>query len=104
VTVDDLEVRERAERPEKGLLPRGLIGIARTGADPSGEVLDPGNLVPREEQLAQLPDIKPPERRPLDGAIVQVEAIDIHIGLHASAGKKQRPAFRHGLAPSSRRN
>ena len=54
------------------------------------KVLDTGDLVLWKEKLAKLPDIKPLERRPLDRAVIQVEAIDVHIGLHVGAGGKSR--------------
>ena len=52
-----------------------------------------------ERQLAY---IQPLVRRPFDGAVEEVEAVNVHVGSHSGL-EKQRPALRHGLAPGPRR-
>ena len=51
-----------------------------TRVEPGREVADPVDGVFREERLGQLPQVEPPERGVLQGAVVEIEAVDVNVG------------------------
>ena len=79
------------------MLPNGLVGIAGTGRDIGGKVIDGSNGVARQEQGGHLRRIQPFEGGIFQAAVVKIEAVDVEVGPHGF-GKKQRPPC-GGLAP-----
>ena len=62
------------------LLPLGLSRIARTAGDDSGEVAYPVYLVAGQQQVRQLANIQPSIGCTSQGAIVEIEAINVDVG------------------------
>ena len=85
------------------LLPLGLSRIARTAGDDSGEVAYPVYLVAGQQQVRQLANVQPSIGCTSQGAIVEIEAINVDVGTDEgrSFHKKLRLPF-GSLAPCRR--
>ena len=83
VSLDDREVGQGAESAPVDLLPGGLVRVARKGRDFSREVLRRDDGVLRECRGGQRDGVQPVVRGVLDGAVVEVEAVDVEDGFHA---------------------
>ena len=86
----DLEARQRGQGSQVRLLPLGLSGIAGTGIESGGEVADLIDCVQREESFGQFTQIQPSERCVLEGAVVEVEAVDVDVGNQLPLSYKDR--------------
>lgn len=89
-----VEARQRRQRSQVRLLPLALRGIAGAGVEPSREVADPVDRVLGKEGLGQLSQVEPPERRVLQGAVVEIEAVYVQIGDQFPPPQRQRPPRR----------
>jgi len=63
------------------ILTTGLIGIAWASIEPRREVAHTVDVVLGKEGLAQFPQIKPSEWGVLQGAVVEIEAVDVEVCL-----------------------
>ncbi len=75
MSVVDLQERQRGESSKVRVLAVGLLGVIRTCANSSGEVADLHDVIVWQEQSAQLLEVQPLVRGPLDSAVVQVEPV-----------------------------
>ena len=91
MTVNNLKVCQRAQRAEVDLLTARSIRAARQRLNVSGKIFDPFDLVVRQEDGAKLREIQPLIRGVLYAAGVEIERVDIGIGLHRRVPKKQGP-------------
>lgn len=82
VAIVDRDRGQAFESAKVCLLPLGLLRISRACRDLRGEVPDPFDVVFREKSMAQLFQVKPFVRRTLQSPVVEVEAVDVHVGRH----------------------
>ena len=75
-----VEARQRRQGSQIRLLPLALRGIPRTGVEPRGEVGNPVDRVLGKERLGQPPEVQPPVGRVLQGAVVEIESVDVEVG------------------------
>ena len=100
----DADLGQRAQGAEISLLPVRLPGIVRSAAHPGREVAyRPDVVLGPQECAAQGVDIQPFIRRALKAAIIEIVAVNIDMGSHASppkssSGHKGRRAPRHRSA------
>lgn len=76
----DGDERECAERAKVGLLALRLLRVAGMWPDSRSEVPHGAQPVVRHKSSGEGHDIEPLVRRPLEGAVVQVEPVDIDDG------------------------
>ncbi len=79
----------RLESTDEGLLPRALVRVPWRVSHECGAVVNLGDLVPRERELAHAADVQPLVRRAANGAVVEVEAVDVDVGAHARLTLRQ---------------
>lgn len=89
MSVDDLEIRKCLKGSKVGLLTVRLIRVGRTARDSRREVLDPHDVMPRQELAADRGNIEPLVWSPGDGAVIEVETVDVHDSLHAETGDSE---------------
>ena len=84
VTVECVETRKSRKCSEVYELTTGLIGIAgssgESGGESGGEVADPVDVVLWEQGLGALAQIHPPEWFVFQGAVVEIEAVNVDVG------------------------
>jgi len=80
VTEYDLHVGKRSQRPEVDFLSHGLSRVAGTCSDPGREIFDPVYRMVRKQQAAEVIYIQPLVGGPLDGPVIQIEAVDVDVG------------------------
>ena len=79
VPVFDVQVRNRFERPDVQALIVGRRGIVGPGTDPRREVVKFLDRVRGEQRLCELAEVQPFVRSPFQGAVIDVEPIDINV-------------------------
>jgi hypothetical protein len=79
VPVLDVQVRNRFERPNVQSLIVGRGWIVGSGTDPRREVVNLLDCVRRKQSLRELAEVQPFVRSPLQGAVIQIESIDINV-------------------------
>lgn len=87
------------QRADIHLLPIRLIEIAGTRLDPGSVVFDGNDIIVWQKQAAHLGDVQPAVGRALDGAVVEVEAVDIDDGAIQTAPPKKQKPLGSGFAP-----
>ena len=73
------------------LLSLGSAGVVWERFDVCGEVLDPRDLMPGQENTTELREIEPLVGSTLYAAEIEVERVNVNKGLHCRAPKKQEP-------------
>jgi hypothetical protein len=91
MTVNNLKVGQGSQRTEVDLLTARRIGIGRQSSDVSGKIFDAFDLVLGQEDGAKFREIQPLMRGVLYAAEIEIERVDIDIGLHRRVPKKQGP-------------
>ena len=84
----DVYVRS-LERANERQLSQALLGIPRGVLDDCRAVVDLGDFVLREDDLAHVANVQPLVRRVAHGAVVEVEAVDVDVGLHCAREPNQ---------------
>ena len=72
--------RYRLQGAKVSLLPLGLRRVPGTAGYQGGKVADPAYVVLGQQKPYQLPDVQPSVRRAPQGAVVEIEAVDIDVG------------------------
>lgn len=91
--------RWRTRGAQVGILLGGTIGIVGPNLHPRGEVFDALNLVSWQEQRAELPNVKPLERRPLQAAVEKIQTVHVNPGFHTPPWPENAGAGPFGPAP-----
>ena len=91
MTVNDLQISERSERTEIELLSCRSIGTAGQGLDVGRKVLNPLDLMLWQQDRAKFRQVKPLVGGALYATEVKVERVNVHVGFHCRAPKKQEP-------------
>lgn len=84
----DGQVGNGRQSAEVSLLTLRLGGVIGPVGDQGGEVAYPANTMLGQEKPRQPPRIQPAVRRSSQGAIVQVEAVDVDVGANEGAYPK----------------
>ena len=96
VTLDNLEVRERTQRPPVHELPDGLAGIFRQRTDFGRKKLRGGDLVVRKRALDQSNRIQPTQWGAFDRTVKKIESVNVEEGFQAE------PPFSAGPVKNAR--
>lgn len=91
MTVDDFQVWERHQCAKVQLLTLRGVRVVGKAFYPGSEVLDPLYAVLREQEGTEFGEVKPFIRGFLDAAEIEVERVNVYIGFHWRALKKQEP-------------
>ncbi|MEO5338709.1 MAG: hypothetical protein H7841_17765 [Magnetospirillum sp. WYHS-4] len=90
-----------AQSAQVDILALRLRGIVGRPVHPGGEILDPLDVVMGlEDGGEQRLEVEPLPRGPLEGTVIQIEAVDVDEGPHRPAGKSR--GLRRGPAPYGR--
>jgi len=73
---------DRSADAEIGLLTLWLLRIPWSRRDLGREVPDPLDVIFRENPMTQRFKVKPLVRCALDGSVVEIESVDVHVGCH----------------------
>src|SRR5262249_5906295 len=81
----EFEIWQCAESIEENLLSAGSVGITRPGAHAGGKIPDGlDRIIAVQQPPRQLDKIEPFVRATLERPIVEIEAIYVHVDLHAT--------------------
>jgi hypothetical protein len=93
----DFNTRKGCQGIEIGLLTHGLVGVLWPCIDFGREIIDLLHGIFREQLVTETFQIKPLERRALQQAVIEVEAIDVDVCPKGSPEKSNG-----GLSPAVR--
>ena len=79
-SVVDGQVGDGLKGAEISLLPLRLGGVIGPVGDEGGESSVSGHVVMGQQQPRQLPDVQPAMGRAPQGAVVEIEAVDVYVG------------------------
>ena len=91
MTVNDLQVTERSQCAKIDLLSCRSIRTVRQGLDVGRKVLNPLDLMPWQKDAAKFRQVKPFVGGALYATEVEIERVNVHVGFHWRAQKKQEP-------------
>ena len=91
MAVNDLQVRKRAQGTKIELLSGGSVGTIRQGPNVGRKIFDPLDLMLRQQDGAEFRQVKPLVGGALNATEVKVERVNVHVGVHRRAPKKQEP-------------
>ena len=77
-----------------------LTGFVGMRVETGGEVAYPVYGVSRKQNLSQLPRVQPSEGSVLEGAVVEIESIDVEVGYKRRSLIKTETAVGGGLDPT----
>jgi len=89
--VNDLQVTERSQCAKIDLLSCRGIRTVRQGLDVGRKILNPLDLMPWQKDAAKFRQVKPFVGGALYATEVEIERVNVHVGFHWRAQKKQEP-------------